>query len=309
MNKPLQNNTIFENLGYTQNLCILPFDHRSYFEKLLGFSEPLSSEQVAEITTYKKIIYAGYEKSLELGVRIEDSAILVDDVFGKDILIDALSKKYTVLQSTEVSGIDHFEFEHPDWQERIHTIRPTFVKALVRYNPAGNLTLNKQSLENLELLSSFAHEHGYKFLIEPLIPATPEQLVEVHDNQHSYDTNLRPHLTVQMIHEMYAHGIEPDVWKIEGLFTSNDYALVQQAVTQDGRDHVGIVCLGRNETDETVALWITEGKKVSRVIGFAVGRTVFLDALMEYKNKNMNYDETVVAIAQRFKYFYDIFKK
>ena len=103
------------NLGYTKKLCILPFDHRSYFKELFEYREPLSIDQNQELIQYKKIIYAGYEKSLAMGVSKKESGILVDDVFGLDILLDAKSKDYIILQSIEVSGIDYFEFEHKDW--------------------------------------------------------------------------------------------------------------------------------------------------------------------------------------------------
>src|SRR3989344_4210271 len=166
-----------ENLGYNKKLCILPFDHRSYFTNLLEFKEPLTDEQKKELSAYKKLIYDGYKKSLALGVDKNISAILVDDVFGFDILTDAKSKGYTTLQSTEISGIDHFEFEHGDeWQEWIEKIKPTFTKVLVRYNVEGDKTLNQKSLENLKKVSDYSHANGYKFLIEPLVPATPAQL-------------------------------------------------------------------------------------------------------------------------------------
>ena len=46
--------TEINDLGYTKKLCILPFDHRSYFEELLGFNEPLTEEQRAQLSDYKK---------------------------------------------------------------------------------------------------------------------------------------------------------------------------------------------------------------------------------------------------------------
>lgn len=289
-------------------LAILPFDHRSYFEKLLNFTEPLSEEQIGEISRYKKLIYQGYEKSLELGVSKESSAILVDDVFSLDILLDAKSKGYTTLQSTEVSGDDHFEFEHGnDWQSWIEKVQPAFVKALVRYNPEDKKDLNQKSLVGLKQLSDYAHEHGYKFLIEPLVVASDAQLAALNNDKHRYDTELRPILTAQMITEMQNAGVEPDIWKIEGMFAAEDYERVVIAAQQDGRAHVGVISLGRNETDEIVETWLRVGATVPGVVGFAVGRTVFLDALMKFRTGEYTEEKTIQEIAERFYHFYKVF--
>lgn len=296
------------NVGYDKKLCILPFDHRSYFTNLLGFDETLTDEQKKELSSYKKLIYDGYEKSLSMGVDKNISAILVDDVFGYDILIDAKAKGYTTLQSTEVSGIDHLEFEHGDeWQSWIEKAQPTFTKALVRYNVDGDTDLNQKTLENLKKLSDYSHAHGYKFLIEPLVPATSVQLEQLGNDKSRYDHELRPDLTVQMIIEMQNAGIEPDVWKIEGMYTEADYQKCVTVAQQNGRNNVGIVSLGRNETDEVVELWLRTGAKVSGVIGFAVGRTIFLNALMKYREGSYTSDQASTEIAERFMHFYTVF--
>ncbi len=295
-------------LGYDKKLCILPFDHRSYFEELLGFKEPLTPDQSAQLTEYKKIVYAGYEQSLTLGIPKEESALLVDDVFGLDILIDAKAKGYNTLQSTEVSGDTHFEFQHgADWKSWIEKVKPTFVKALVRYNVDDHKDLNAESLVGLRELSDYAHANGYKFLIEPLVPASDAQLTSLKGDKHRYDTELRPALTARMITEMQGAKVEPDIWKIEGMFDTDDYALVVKAAKAGGRDNVGVISLGRNETDEVVEVWLKMGAMTPGVIGFAVGRTIFLNALLKYQSKEWTKDQAADEIANRFLHFYNVF--
>ena len=288
-------------------LAILPFDHRSYFEQLLKLTEPLSEAQIGQISGYKKLVYAGYQKSLDLGVPQSESAILVDDVFGLDILLDAKNQGFSVLQSTEKSGTDHFEFEHSDWQSWIEKVQPTYVKALVRYNPDINQELNATSLAGLRELSLYAHAHNYKFLIEPLVAGSEAQLASVNNDKHRYDTELRPGLTARMIAEMQNAGVEPDIWKIEGMFDTADYEQVVAAAQKDGREHVGVISLGRNETDEVVETWLKVGAKVPGVIGFAVGRTVFLNALLKFQSNEYTHEQAVDEIAERFYHFYKVF--
>ncbi len=300
----MQNNE----LGYTKKLCILPFDHRSYFENLLGYHEPLTDDQSKELSEYKKVVYAGYEKSLSKGVSRETSAILVDDVFGMDILLDAKTKGYTILQSTEISGIDHFEFEHgEEWQSWIEKVQPDFTKVLIRYNPDGNHELNQKTLVNLKKLSDYSHEKGYKMIIESLVPATESQLAQLSNDKSKYDHELRPDLTVRMIEEIQNAGVEADVWKIEGMYTTADYEKVVAAAERENRSNVGIISLGRNETDEVVETWLRVGAQVQGVIGFAVGRTIFLDALLKYRAGEITKEEAAEKISDRFLHFYRTF--
>lgn len=297
-----------QNLGYTKKLCILPFDHRSYFEQLLGFAEPLTAEQKSQLSDYKKIVFEGFEQSLSQGVSRDDAAVLIDDVFGLDLLLEAKQKGYTILQSTEISGIDHFEFEHgADWKTWIEKVKPTFTKVLLRYNVEGDTALNQKSLLNLKELSDYSHQQGYKFLIELLVPPTASQTNSVGQDKQKYDHELRPALTVRAMKEMQDAGIEPDVWKIEGMYTTEAYQNVVLAATRDGRDNVGTVSLGRNETDDVVELWLTTGAQVPGIIGFAVGRTVFLNALLSYRKGDMTREEAVEEIAERYAHFYQVF--
>ena len=76
-------------LGYTQALYILPFDHRSSFEKgLYGFTPPLSPDQAATVAAGKRVIYDGLKLALDRGTPKESAGILVDEEFGAAILRD-----------------------------------------------------------------------------------------------------------------------------------------------------------------------------------------------------------------------------
>lgn len=296
-----------ESLGYAETLAILPFDHRSFFVKEFDFEEPLTPDQFAQITDAKQLVYEGFLKAIKKDVPVEKTAILVDDVFGKTILEDANVRGIMTLLSTEKSGAEYFQFEHgDDWQASIARFDPTFVKALVRYNPGGDTELNKKSLEGLRRLSDFAHQQGYKFLIEPLVPPTPDQL-EKATSQQVFDTTMRPNLTARMITEMQAAGVEPDIWKIEGFDARESYETVAQAAHQDGRTNVGIIALGRGEDEAHVESWLRAGKGVPGVIGFAVGRTVFLKALNQFRASALTREEAANIIAERFTHFYKIF--
>jgi 5-dehydro-2-deoxygluconokinase len=109
------------------------------------------------------------------------------------------------------------------------------------------------------------------------------------------------------IAELQARGIEPDVWKLEGLENANDYKTIVTQVKSQGRDNVGIIVLGRGESDEKVKHWLREGAKVRGVIGFAVGRTVFWNALAGFKDNKHSREDAVNMVAKNYKGFVDLF--
>ena len=69
------------------------------------------------------------------------------------------------------------------------------------------------------------------------------------------------------------------MWKVEGMDAAADYRAVAEAARAGGRDEVGLVVLGAGADEETVARWLREAAGVEGFIGFAIGRTIFWDAL------------------------------
>lgn len=268
-------------------------------------------EQKKIVRAYKEIIYDAFKLSIERGISRHEGAILVDEEYGKEILVDAHKQDFITCLTVEKSGQEEFVFEYgDDFGAHIKKINPTFVKALIRYNPEGDQDINERQRVRLKILSEFAHKEGYKFLIEPLIPATEENLKNSGGDKEKYDREMRPALTIKMIMELQASGVEPDVWKIEGMWNSLDYQrVVAVARNSSARADVGVVILGRGENKDEIVDWIKAGRSVRGIIGFAVGRTVFLPPLIDFKNKVIDRREAVEKIAENYKYFHEVFTK
>lgn len=298
-----------QNSGYKKPLFILAFDHRSTFsEKMLGIkNSPISREGADKIKDFKEIIYHGFELALKKGVPKEQAGILVDEQFGDKILKDAKSKKYTIALTSEKSGRKTFDFQYDNFPRHIEKYKPTFVKALVRYNPEGAIKDNQNQLQKLEILSDWCHANGYKLLIEPLILATKKQLMEVMQDENLYQKKIRPNLTLRMIEEFRASRIEPDIWKIEGMESRKDYIKTVEKARQNGRKNVSIIILGRGADVKSVDSWLTAGKNVPGIIGFAIGRTIFWEAISSYNNGGKTREETALKIAENYLRFYKIF--
>ncbi len=138
---------------------------------------------------------------------------------------------------------------------------------LVRYNPDGDQEMNKRQADRLKELSEWLHENDRKFLFELLVPAEDSQLEQVDGDTDRYDAELRPELMRRTITELQDHGVEADIWKIEGIDTAEDCKKIAETCRRDGRDGVICVVLGRGADDEKVDHWLRQGAGVEGYAG------------------------------------------
>ena len=234
-------------LGYNRPLYLLPFDHRhSYVTGIFHLTTPLTVDQREAVNDSKRLIYEGFQQALGQRVPVASAGILVDEEFGAGILRDAARHGYVTAVSTEKSGSDEFEFEYgSDFATHIETFRPTFAKALVRYNPEGDDALNQRQTARLKQLSDDCRAAGQRFMFELLVPATKAQEDRARADATSFEGGLRPALMRRAIRALQDAGVEPDIWKIEGIDRRDDCRRLVATARRDGRDDVGCIVLGQ----------------------------------------------------------------
>lgn len=299
-------------IGFDEPLYILPFDHRGSFQtKLFGWSGTLTVDQTAQIAASKQVIYDGFKAALKAGVPVAKAGILVDEQFGAAILQNASVNGYSTACPAEKSGQEEFDLEYgDDFGKHIEAFQPTFCKVLVRYNPEGDEALNSRQAARLKQLSDYLHEKSQsRFMFELLVPAEKDQLNRLNGDKKAYDVQLRPRLMVETIEQLQDVGVEPDVWKIEGLDGRKDCENIVAAARRGGRDKVGCIILGRGEDDRKVREWLATASGIPGFIGFAVGRTSFWDALVNWRAKKITRQDAVNDIARRYREFVDIFEE
>ncbi|MAG16031.1 IolC myo-catabolism protein [Candidatus Woesearchaeota archaeon] len=289
-------------------LYILPFDHRGSFMKIIAAASPPTEEDVAKAKEYKKIIYEALQKSIEGGVPKDKAGILVDEWLGKEILTDAKSKGLITCTPLEKSGQDEFDFDREDWKKQIEEIDPTYVKVLVRYNPEEDKEMNARQAARLVELGNHLKTIGKKYLFELLVPATDGQMEQAGNDKDKYEQELRPDLMVRAIKEIQDAGVDPHVWKLEGLDSTEKMQKVGDQV-KAGNAEAGIIILGRGESAEKAEHWLRMGAKVDNAVGFAVGRTVFKDALSEYAAGTMTREQARDKISENYSFFVSVWQK
>jgi myo-inositol catabolism protein IolC len=305
-------------IGYDQPLFVQPFDHRGSFTKgffgLAGTPEiSATGDEFSQIAEAKTVVYQGLLRAIEMGVDPATVGLLVDAQFGSHILADAKAKGIPVAVCTEKTGQTVFDFEYgAGWQDQLRFIRPRMAKVLVRLHPQDDAAQTREQMVRLKMLSDYCrsgHDHFYMF--ELLVPATtPEEKAA----GAAYDRDLRPARMIEAIAMLQEFGVEPDIWKIEGLETREAAEAVaaqtRQGTTADGasRAKVGNILLGRGSDRDSVYHWLKVAAPVPGYIGFAVGRTNFSAPLKRFIADASQRAGAIQEIADNFKGCVDTWK-
>jgi myo-inositol catabolism protein IolC len=289
-------------------LYILACDHRRSFERLLGMTGTLTDAEVSRLKDAKRLVWQGFQRALADGIPRRSAGILIDLEYGEEVAREARKLGITFAVPIEKSGQDEFELEHDDWLDMAEDYRPTYVKALVRYNPGGDADMNARQRLRLKAVSDRLRGTSYGFLFELLVPHKPEHLDEVGGDRIRYDRELRPALMLAAIEELQDAGINPDIWKIEGLDSHDDCRATAALVRRQGR-RAGCVVLGRGASTEKVEGWLRAARGLPGYLGFAIGRSIFTDALHEFRHRGIAGREDAQAqIANRFSRFVTVYE-
>ncbi|MCB1057315.1 MAG: DUF2090 domain-containing protein [Acidobacteria bacterium] len=300
-------------IGYDRPLFVQPFDHRGSFRKKFFqiSGEPVvdaTTDQRSAIAEAKMLIYRGLLKAIDMGVPKDEVGVLVDAEYGNQVLVDAETKGICRSVCVEKTGQAVFDFEYgARWQDHLRFIRPEIVKCLVRYHPADDALANREQATRLKELSDYIHAtEDHTMMFELLVPAVTDEEVAMGER---YDHEVRPRRMVEAIHELQDFGVEPDIWKIEGLETREQAEMVAAAARRgEHRGAVGCILLGRGSDKEQVHKWLRVAAPVPGFIGFAVGRTNFSDAVKRFLADRSQEQSAVDEIAANYKGCVDVWR-
>lgn len=292
-------------------LYMLAFDHRSSFSRdLLGINGTPTVFESRRVADIKNLVYEGFQLALTDGVPHESAGLLVDEQYGSKIARRARGEGVVLAMPVEKSGRAEFEFEFgDDFTAHIESFDPTYAKVLVRYSPDGDREVNLRQAERLRTLSNWLDRRGRKLLFELLVPAEPAQLESVGGSQERYDLELRPELVVRAVRDLQDAGVEPHIWKIEGLDRREDCLRVAEQARSGGRDDVACIVLGRGADDARVEHWLEQAATVPGFVGFAVGRTLWWDELVAYVADEIDRETAARRIAANYRRMIDTYER
>lgn len=298
-------------LGYDGKLYVLAFDHRGSFQKKwFGIEGDPTAEETARISDGKRLIFEGLLHAAGEGADESATGALVDEQFGGDIPEVAQERGMKLAMPVEKSGQSTFDFEYGErFGEHIERFDPDFSKVLVRLNPDGDPETNRVQLERLKRLSDWLHANDRKFLFELLVPAEDQHLEQVGGDSDRYDSELRPELMRRTIADIQDAGIEVDIWKIEGVDRREDCESIVAQARAGGRDGVVCVVLGRGADDDKVDHWLSQAAPVDGFVGFAIGRSIWGDALKGYLDGSLERSDAAEQIGRNYLRFVQVYER
>lgn len=292
----------------TAELLILAMDHRaSLLTDVYGIEGNPTAEQIAEVSAHKGLIFDGLLRAIDGGVDVARAGVLVDERYGSDVAARARAAGIDLAVPIERSGeplflLEYGTFGDGEWMRHVEEFSPNQVKVLVRDNPEASSNRELQ-FDRLVTVSNALRKAGRTFLIELLVPATPAQLESVGSDPLRYDRELRAGLTVRVIEQMQDEGIEPGIWKIEGLETTEDARAVVAVARRGGRSQVSCLVLGRDAPEERVDHWLRIASAVEGFRGFAIGRSIWERPLIDHLAGDATADELVERVARAYAHF------
>jgi 5-dehydro-2-deoxygluconokinase len=110
------------------------------------------------------------------------------------------------------------------------------------------------------------------------------------------------------IQQIQDFGIEVDIWKIEGVDAREDAEMLA-ALTRSGEGREGVVCvlLGRGASDDKVDHWLRQAAPVEGFVGFAIGRSIWWDALKGFLDGNLDRAAASEKVADNYLRFVKVY--
>ena len=276
-------------------------DHRESFGKTLFHVKddlPTASQRV-RMAEAKRLIYRGLAQAAP-HLRTGHAGVLVDELYGQDVVDAAMRDPIVLAIPVEASGHEWFQLQWPEsWLEHVDHVNPDYAKVLVRDNPSFDPADRHAQFEQLNHVSKALTSAGIPLLYELLVPATDEQLASVGGSVDRYDRELRPDLVVRVIADNQDAGIEPTLWKVEGLDTVEAAQAVAVQARAGNRD-TDLIVLGRDAPVDRLDRWLQIASQVEAFVGFAIGRSIWEDPIDDWANHGLGDQPTADHIADAY---------
>jgi myo-inositol catabolism protein IolC len=293
------------------DLFILAMDHRdSLAKQVYGIQTEPTAVEAERIAGGKLLVFRGLLAALDRGADPAVTGVLVDERYGAAVAHQVREAGLRLAMPIEESGQDFFTLEYGrvdehTWLDHVDRFAPDYVKVLVRDNPDFDPVDRRGQQERLAIVSAALHDAHRTSLFELLVPPTDEQ----HDRTgNDYDARLRPQLTEQVIADFQAAGVEPDIWKIEGLEDATAARNVVATTQGGGRDSVRCIVLGRDAPVERLDHWLEIAAGTPGFEGFAIGRSIWEQPLADHLAGRLDEDRAIEAVATNYLHFVQTYR-
>ena len=255
-------------------------DHRAQLETIAD----AAGAPRARIALFKLL---AVEAAAKIAAGRPGYGMLLDGKYGHEALFRAVDYDLWIGRPVEEPGSRPLEFEScgslgaklREWP-LAHTI-----KCLCFYHPDDPPELKARQERELLRLYDAARTLGRELLIE--IISSKNGLIED-------DTVARA------IERLYAIGVKPDWWKLEGQANRQAWDNIAAAIEAGDPLCRGILLLGLEAPEEDLAQAFHVARDCRLVKGFAVGRTIFVEPAIEWFAGQIGDGEAIERMAGAF---------
>lgn len=290
-------------------LLIVAMDHRdSLAKQVYGIEASPSSEDVVRISAGKMEVLQSVVTAAKGLPPTGRPGVLVDERYGSDVARAAKDEGFTLLMPIERSGEKLFHLEYGrfgsnEWLDHLISFNPDFAKALVRDSFSFSEEERRSQQDHLAYVTERLQEIGIPLVIELLVPDTGDA------PQADFDAAIRPELTVRLIRDFHDHGVEPDVWKLEGYETYADATEVANAAREGDRSSVTCIILGRDAPQARLDRWLQTAAPVDGFTGFAIGRSIWEQPLLDHLNGRTDLTKMSRRIGDAYAHYADVYTR
>ena len=261
-------------------IMALAIDHRAQLEKIADDA----GAPRERISAFKLL---AVEAAAKVAAGRPGYGMLLDGKYGREALFRAVDHGFWIGRPVEEPGSRPLDFESggslgarlQEWPVA-HTI-----KCLCFYHPDDPAELKARQERELLRLYDAARTLGRELLIEIVA---------------SKNGPIGDETTARVVERLYAIGIKPDWWKLEGQPGEAAWANIARAVKKGDPFCRGVVLLGLEAPEEDLADAFAVARACGIVKGFAVGRTIFMEPAVEWFAGRIGDREAVARMAGAF---------
>ena len=269
-------------------IMALAIDHRAQLEKI-------ADDAGAPRERISNLKLLAVEAAAKVAAGRPGYGMLLDGKYGREALFRAIDHGFWIGRPVEEPGSRPLEFEFGgslgvklvEWPVA-HTI-----KCLCFYHPDDSAEMKARQERELLRLHDAARTLERELLIEIIA---------------SKNGPVDDRTTARVIERLYAIGLKPDWWKLEGQGSKAAWDNVARAIETGDPSCRGIMLLGLEAPEEDLAQAFALARDCSLVKGFAVGRTIFVEPAVEWFAGRIDDREAVERMAGAFARLGDLWR-
>ncbi|WP_062209888.1 5-dehydro-2-deoxygluconokinase [Aureimonas sp. AU12] len=268
-------------------LMAFAIDHRSQLEDLAA-GDPARLARIPEF----KVLAVRAAASVAAGR--PGYGMLLDDKYGREALFAAAREPdFWVAKPIEQPGSRplRFEFGQDLGSRLVEWPVDHCIKVLCFYHPDDPAELKAVQIDKLRSAFEAARKVGREILIEIIA------------GKHGA---LDDHTVARALSEMYDEGLTPDWWKLEPQANRRAFEEIDAVIA--ARDPLcrGVLLLGLEAPVEALREGFEAARASRSVKGFAVGRTIWVEAARRWLAGEIDDAAAVADMAARFQVLTDL---